>query len=369
MKIVIPRIIHNKEQLTWDWSGTITNIKKYLGKYEIVEEQNIFYTFRMNVHKVLVRLGIRKSDMNMTYIKYAENQVHLSPKDVCLTFDEFPLSFPDNPVYIYQDLNLHYLIESSQNNSQSFKYSGFQNVPADILDRRMRKQEIFYNQATGIFTMSKWFSEYLIAQQGLPVEKVHYVGAGTNMNNLSLDHSHKERNKFLFIGKDFFRKGGDLVYNAFVYLQNNLMPEAELYIIGPSDVPMEFNNPNVYFLGNLPADKVQCYYNLCDVFVLPSRFEAFGIVFVESLCYGLPCIGRDLMEMPNLIQNNETGLLLPVEEENPQVLADIMYNLIKNENFFKNVQTKQDYYKAEYSWDTVAKRMISIMKQDMNNNL
>ena len=70
MKIVIPRIIHNKEQLTWDWSGTITNIKKYLGKYEIVEEQNIFYTFRMNVHKVLVRLGIRKSDMNMTYIKY-----------------------------------------------------------------------------------------------------------------------------------------------------------------------------------------------------------------------------------------------------------------------------------------------------------
>ena len=43
---------------------------------------------------------------------------------------------------------------------------------------------------------------------------------------------------------------------------------------------------------------------------------------------------RDLMEMPNLIQNNETGLLLPVEEENPQVLADIMYNLIKDENFF-----------------------------------
>ena len=247
MKIVIPRIIHNKEQLTWDWSGTITNIKKYLGKYEIVEEQNIFYTFRMNVHKVLVRLGIRKSDMNMTYIKYAENQVHLSPEDICLTFDEFPLSFSDNPIYVYQDLNLHYLIESSQNNSQSFKYSGFQNVPADILDRRMRKQEIFYNQATGILTMSKWFSEYLIAQQGLPVEKVHYVGAGTNMNNLSLDHSHKERNKFLFIGKDFFRKGGDLVYNAFVYLQNNLMPEAELYIIGPSDVPMEFNNPNVYF--------------------------------------------------------------------------------------------------------------------------
>ena len=124
-----------------------------------------------------------------------------------------------------------------------------------------------------------------------------------------------------------------------------------------------------YFLGNLPAGNVQYYYNLCDVFVLPSRFEAFGIVFVEALCYGLPCIGRNLMEMPNLIQNNETGLLLSAEEENPQVLAERMYSLITNEKFFRNVQSKQDYYKVEYSWDTVAKRMISIMKQDMNNNL
>ena len=62
------------------------------------------------------------------------------------------------------------------------------------------------------------------------------------------------------------------------------------------------------------------------------------------------------MEMPNLIQNNETGLLIPAEEENPRVLADKMYNLIKDESFFRNVQMKQDYYKAEYSWDTVAKK-------------
>ena len=67
-----------------------------------------------------------------------------------------------------------------------------------------------------------------------------------------------------------------------------------------------------------------------------------------------------------VLRLNETGLLLSAEEENPQVLAEKMYSLITNEKFFRNVQSKQEYYKVEYSWDTVAKRMISIMKQDLN---
>ena len=60
--------------------------------------------------------------------------------------------------------------------------------------------------------------------------------------------------------------------------------------------------------------------------------KLFAMVYHVLLC--------NLMEMPNLTQNNETGLLIPAEEENPQFLADKMYNLIKDESFFRNVQTK-----------------------------
>ena len=38
---------------------------------------------------------------------------------------------------------------------------------------------------------------------------------------------------------------------------------------------------------------------------MPSYFEAYGLVFIEALTYGLPCIGRNAFEMPNFIQDSE----------------------------------------------------------------
>ena len=46
--------------------------------------------------------------------------------------------------------------------------------------------------------------------------------------------------------------------------------------------------------------------NLCDYFVMPSKFEAYGLVFAEALIYGLPCIGKKCYARPEFI-NNENG--------------------------------------------------------------
>ena len=110
---------------------------------------------------------------------------------------------------------------------------------------------------------------------------------------------------------------GKLIIQLLLYFSLIAALGISTYTIREKEVVLDLILEKLSRLGNLPADKVQYYYNICDVFVLPSRFEAFGIVFVEALCCGLPCIGRNLMEKPNLIQNNETGLLIPAEEENP----------------------------------------------------
>lgn len=367
MKIVIPRIIENRKQLKWDWSGSVTNLKKSLEKIEVIEEKNIFFSFKMKMNVLFEKIHFRRNDFNLSNIKIANKKIDLKPEDVCLTFDEFPLDKKCKNIYIYQDLSVGYLLDLEQSRNKKFESSGYCNISHNALKRRNDYQLGFYENVAGVFTMSKWLASYLVNFQNIPSAKVHYVGAGINIKPELIDYSRKNRKRFLFIGKDFYRKSGDLVYNAFDFLQKNYMSDAELYIIGPDISPINITNSNVHFLGNLPSERVKDYYNLCDVFVMPSRFEAFGIVFVEALSYGLPCIGRNLMEMPNFIEHGKTGRLISEYEENYVKLADEMFALIKDESAFENVKLLRDSYISEFSWDTVAKKMVRVMEENYNS--
>lgn len=92
---------------------------------------------------------------------------------------------------------------------------------------------------------------------------------------------------------------------------------------------------------------------------MPSYFEAYGLVFVEALTFGLPCIGRNCYEMPYFIQNGETGLLL--NNDDPKELATLMYRTLHEESFSQNVLSRREEYIHDYSWDTVAKRIVKVI--------
>ena len=97
-------------------------------------------------------------------------------------------------------------------------------------------------------------------------------------------------------------------------------PEVELFIAGPEH--LQLSDEGIHLLGNLPYRELPQYFNLCDVFCMPSKFEAYGLVFPEALTFGLPCIGRDAYEMPYFIEDGETGYLL--RSETKEELADLM---------------------------------------------
>ena len=96
---------------------------------------------------------------------------------------------------------------------------------------------------------------------------------------------------------------------------------------------------------------------------MPSRFEAYGLVFVEALIYGLPCIGRKEFAMKEFIQDGVNGYL--VEDDNVDELAKKMEDLLKNEKIKEYVLSKRKDYIKEYSWDEVANRMITVIENDI----
>ena len=62
--------------------------------------------------------------------------------------------------------------------------------------------------------------------------------------------------------------------------------------------------------GNLADAELEAAYASCDLFALPSRREGFGIVFLEAMRHGKPCIGGNHGGTPEVVTDGTTGFLV-----------------------------------------------------------
>ena len=70
----------------------------------------------------------------------------------------------------------------------------------------------------------------------------------------------------------------------------------------------------VYMLGYVPNDQLVHYYLLCDLFILPSKGEGFGIVFLEALICGKPVIAGNKDGSSDTLLNGKLGLLIDPDD-------------------------------------------------------
>lgn len=340
------------------WSGTTWSMTQALSRYYDVEIKNL------SIGKILKKID-RLSKLKLIGIFFGwlydillstkANQIlgrnkHIPVFEIC---EDVKVK---NPYFTYQDMTWlcgQYVKEMQKQHSFIFEAAGNGSYPLAEIKRRIKRQRKEYKFARAIFFMGHWVENIMTAENPDLAKKMHYLGGGTNADYSRVNWSQKKRNKFLFIGRDFERKAGDLVVTAFQIVKEKYMPSAELHIAGPSKNMFE-DLENVFFYGDVSNDKVCDLMNKCDVFCMPSRFEAYGLVFVESLIYGMPCVARDFFEMPYFIKNNEEGYL--IKDDDPELFAKKMYEAISNTEMIELVKSRKDKYINEYSWDSVAKR-------------
>ena len=359
-KIGFARIVKSEKEMKNEWSGTIFMLREALKRKISIEDYIFQWTPIMYIYRMLQKCNIVKRDCDLFNILYANFKIR--KKEITapiIQFDEFP-NRKNISSYIFVDLVAEYLYESMMERPNEFRYTSFKNISKRLLKRRACFQNSFFMKAKGIFVMSHWMENYLMSSRIAENQKVVYVGAGINIDMALCDDSKKTGNKILFVGKDFERKGGNLVYKAFQILQKQGYSDIELYILGPKEIPFEIKDRGVYFIGEVSQLECVKYYNLCDIFVMPSNFDAYGIAFIEALCFGLPCIGRDRYEMPYLIEEGKSGLLL--RDDSPEKLAEMIKKLLDDHSFHDYVKQHREHYIKEYSWDTVVSRMLDYIK-------
>ncbi len=103
------------------------------------------------------------------------------------------------------------------------------------------------------------------------------------------------------------------------------LPEVIFHIVGDDSIPsahghtyrQEFEQKNVelcethvHFYGKIDEESLRRHYATCDIFVAPSRFESFGLIYVEAMMFGRPSVGCDVGGIPEVVDHEVTGLLV-----------------------------------------------------------
>jgi len=193
---------------------------------------------------------------------------------------------------------------------------------------------------------------------GLGQEQVSVIGGGANLEIFPAFAPRLPGNKptILFIGIDFYRKGGDLVLNAFARVRQSA-PNVELLFVTHDQIPEDMPLEGVKLVApTWNREEILRLYEQSNIFVLPSRLETWGDVILEAMAYGLPCVGVTGQSMEEIIRNEDTGFLVPPEDVD--ALAQALLRLVTDDKLFLRMQ-KAGYELAfrEFTWDRVVDRL------------
>jgi glycosyltransferase involved in cell wall biosynthesis len=104
------------------------------------------------------------------------------------------------------------------------------------------------------------------------------------------------------------------------------------------------------------------YYRSADLFLLPSRCDSFGFVFLEAMTQGLICVGSRMNAMPEIIAEGETGYL--VEPGDFEGLAEVIIRCYQRPELRVEMGRRAaDRVVEKFSWPRVVAEMQSVMFQ------
>jgi glycosyltransferase involved in cell wall biosynthesis len=191
--------------------------------------------------------------------------------------------------------------------------------PAEYGAGWFARETALYRGATVLACFSSNVERSLVQDYGVDPDRVVVVGAGANVFPDRAPRRDDGRT-IVFVGKDFARKGGPVLLDAFARLRRTL-PKARLVVAGAPAPERRRIPEGVFFLGRVPLDELPGLFSQSTVFALPTLREPFGIAFLDAMACGLPCVGTRVEAVPEIVREGETGLLVPPGDPVPLALA------------------------------------------------
>lgn len=209
------------------------------------------------------------------------------------------------------------------------------NLDLETKYRRIRRVVLdVYRRATRVVAISEAVGSQLIAD-GIPADRVVTIHYGLDLGawpDLRIHRSASDAISLGCVGRLSHQKGYDVLLQALAIAKQDL-PPFHLAIVGHDDEGIKAElghmvrelglSGAVEFKGfgsDIPKEMAGF-----DVFLLPSRWEGFGLVLLEAMASKLPVIASDTGPIGEIVIDGETGFLVPPGEATS--LADAIVRL------------------------------------------
>jgi D-inositol-3-phosphate glycosyltransferase len=258
-------------------------------------------------------------------------------------------------------------------------------VGAPESELRLTVERQLAGQCTSIIVGAQREKQHLMRYYQAPERRIEVIPCGVNLDRFQPCARKTARHELgflpeeklvLYVGRFDPLKGLDRLLAAIACLRHE--PRLRLVVVGGDDrqkpealrLRSMAEKLGVYdkvtFAGRVDQEKLPLYYSAADVTVIPSYYESFGLVVLESLACGTPVVATPVGDMEHIL--SEPGLGLVVKDPSARSLAGGI------ERFFQDgcrQQVKPDIIRSAvlaYGWPSVASAMLNKYREVIRSN-
>ena len=112
------------------------------------------------------------------------------------------------------------------------------------------------------------------------------------------------------------------------------------------------------FLGWIGDDVLHSLYRIADVCVVPSIYEPFGLVALEAMASGCPCIVADTGGLREVVPHEEAGLRFRARD--PEALAEVVVRVLSDDELGDRLVAEASEHVRRFDWADVAERTAAV---------
>jgi glycosyltransferase involved in cell wall biosynthesis len=344
---------------------------EYLGPLEEKSILRIAQKCKGGYYKIFQKKHYEK-DSDLSILKNYANQISqkLSEinSDVVFSATLRPIVYLDcsQPIVFWADATCAGLVDF---------YPQYNNLCQESLDSWHLMEKLALEKCKLAIYASDWAAQTAIEHHGADPAKVKVVPFGANIDSHRSLQEIKEliaarpsnRCKLLFLGIDWYRKGGDVALKVAEEL-NNLGLNTELTVVGCQPIVEGVMPSFVKSLGFISKstpegkDKINQLIAESHFLILPSRAECYGVVFCEANSFGVPCISRKVGGIPTIIKPNINGNLFDINADISEY-CDYIYHLFANYQEYKDLSLSAFHeYESRLNWDVAGRQVKTLLE-------